>query len=315
VTIDELIAGATDRVDVHPDDGKSGAHFEKLTINGEPYFLKVLSYDADWISRCHGNVDHWEYKVWQAGVYERVPAEIDTAMVAMTVDDGKLAMLLRDISPSLIPEGDEPVSVEQHHRFMDHMAAFHATFWGWTDEIGVASMEQRLCLFSAQNVAREMQAANPPVPIRVAQEGWALLPERAPRLHAVVAEIHAHPSRLADEMRATPLTFIMGDWKMGNLGSHADGRTILLDWAYPGAAPGCWDLAWYLALNRARIPTSKEDSILAYRGGLEARGITTAGWFDRQLQLCLTGMMATIGWEKAVGDADELAWWEAAVTR
>jgi thiamine kinase-like enzyme len=59
---------------------------------------------------------------------------------------------------------------------------------------------------------------------------------------------------------------------MGNLGSHPDGRTILLDWAYPGAGPACWDLAWYLALNRSRLPASKEDTIEAFRGSLRAHG-------------------------------------------
>ena len=76
-------------------------------------------------------------------------------------------------------------------------------------------------------------------------------------------------------------------------------------WAYPGAAPGAWDLAWYLALNRARLPETKEASIAGYRAALEARGIDTAPWFDRQLALCLLGMAACFGWEKALGDDDE----------
>ena len=36
-TIEELIAGATDRVAIHPDDGKSGSDFELLTLDGETY--------------------------------------------------------------------------------------------------------------------------------------------------------------------------------------------------------------------------------------------------------------------------------------
>jgi hypothetical protein len=110
----------------------------------------------------------------------------------------------------------------------------------------------------------------------------------------------------------TPSTLLQGDWKMGNLGHHPDGRTILLDWAYPGQGPACWDLCWYLALNRARLPISKEATIDGFRRALEDQGIATDGWWDAQLGLCLAGMMATFGWEKAVGDADELAWWEQA---
>ena len=55
---------------------------------------------------------------------------------------------------------------------------------------------------------------------------------------------------------------------MGNLGTHPDGRTILLDWAYPGSGPACWDLCWYLALNQARLPESKEATIERFRAAL-----------------------------------------------
>jgi hypothetical protein len=50
---------------------------------------------------------------------------------------------------------------------------------------------------------------------------------------------------------------VAADWKMGNLGTHPDGRTILLDWAFPGAGPARWDLCRYLALNRARLPRTE----------------------------------------------------------
>jgi hypothetical protein len=37
--------------------------------------------------------------------------------------------------------------------------------------------------------------------------------------------------------------------------------------------------------------------------------VATAGWWERQLDLCLLGTLVQFGWEKALGDADELAWW------
>jgi hypothetical protein len=315
-SIDELISGATDRVAINPADGKSGNSYELLAIGGARYFLKILSYEADWIMRCTGNTDHWEFKAWRAGLYDRCPAEVDHAMVGMALDGPLQAQLMRDISDSLLPEGDDQVTVEQHDAFMDHMAAFHVAYWGFEDTVGLAAIEDRINSFSDANVAREMKTADPPGPIRVAQEGWARLPERAPALAAIISAARTHPKSLADEMRATPQTFIMGDWKMGNLGYHAGTKqTVLVDWAYPGAAPGCWDLMWYLALNRARLPRTKEESIAAYREGLERRGIATADWFDEQLHASTVGVMAMIGWEKAVGDADELGWWEEAVMR
>ncbi len=85
-SLDELVAGATEREPVRTTDAKSGAAFERLRIDGRPYFLKVLSADADWIMRVTGNTTHWEWQVWQAGLYDEVPAEIDHTMVAMALD-------------------------------------------------------------------------------------------------------------------------------------------------------------------------------------------------------------------------------------
>src|SRR5262249_4309493 len=115
---------------------------------------------------------------------------------------------------------------------------------------------------------------------------------------------------LADALRATPQTFLHGDWKMGNLGHGPDGRTILLDWAWPGAGPACLDLAWYLALNAARLPEPKEPAIAAFRKALIDDGLETGDWFDHQLDLSLLAIGAAMfGWEKALGEDDELAWW------
>jgi hypothetical protein len=71
------------------------------------------------------------------------------------------------------------------------------------------------------------------------------------------------------------------------------------------------DLAWYLALNAARLPESKEDTIAAYRRSLESHGVDTAPWWDQALALELLGTMVQFGWEKALGGPGaELTWWE-----
>ena len=53
-------------------------------------------------------------------------------------------------------------------------------------------------------------------------------------------------------------TLVHGDWKAANLGSHADGRTVLLDFGeVPGEASPIADLSWYLALDTDRCPRPK----------------------------------------------------------
>jgi hypothetical protein len=297
---------------VRTSDAKSGARFERLVIDGQRCFLKVLSADDDWIMRVTGNTSNWEMKVWRAGLYAHTPRVIDHTVRGMALEGGRLSILMDDCSEDLVPPGDEPVPAAHHADFLDAMAAMHAHFLGWRDDLGLQDLSRRWLFFAPETIAPELTFPDVPGPIAVADRGWALLPERAPRLHELVRSVHRDPDALSAALRATPMTFVAGDWKLGNVGHRPDGRTILLDWAYPGEAPPCWELAWYLALNRARLPESKEATVDRYRTRLEAHGVDTAGWWDRQLGLCFVGMTAVLAWEKAVGDQAELDWWERA---
>jgi hypothetical protein len=52
----------------------------------------------------------------------------------------------------------------------------------------------------------------------------------------------------------------------------------------------------------------------AYRGCLQAAGIDTDPWWDRQLRLCLLAIMTQLGWEKSFDETGvELGWWRARV--
>jgi hypothetical protein len=193
--------------------------------------------------------------------------------------------------------------------FVEHMAALHARFWGFEDTYGLMPMATRYVAFSEWMVETERARGFSSVVPRLAGEGWVRLAQVDHPVVPVADQLRRDPSPLLAALEATPPTLLQGDWKMGNLGRHADGRTILLDWAYPGRGPGAYELAWYLAINSARLPQSKEDTIEAYRSALERRGVETAGWFDIQLDLCLLGQLLILGWEKALGGGDELAWW------
>jgi len=291
--VSELLTRASSRESLRPGDARSGSTFERLTIDGQQYFLKRLTPRSDWIMRLTGDRVHRPYLVWKAGIMSKAPACIDHTVVAMEVsgtgDDAELSMLMRDVGAHLVPEGDTVVPAAQHEGFVEHMAELAASFWGWRDSVGgLASMEERLIFFAPDNIAPELESASAPGPVVAAEAGWRALPQRSPLMDGVARAVHDDPALLTVPMAATPGTFLHGDWKMGNLGTHPHGRTILLDWAYPGSGPACWDLCWYLALNQA-------------------------AWWDAQLDLCIVGMMATFGWEKALGSDGELAWWEQRV--
>jgi hypothetical protein len=316
--VTELLDRASVREVVRPSDGKSSSSFERVTIDGQRYFLKRLSPATDWIMRVTGDHIHRPFQIWRAGLMDRVPPCIDHTVVAMEIegsgDAAVCSTLMRDVAEHLIPEGDSAVTDTQHGGFIDHLAQLCAASWGFTDSLGgLTTMAERLGFFDTANVARELAVADPPGPIVAADIGWRALPDRSRLLAELARAVQEDPTLLTGPLAETPVTFLHGDWKMGNLGTHPGGRTILLDWAYPGSGPACWDLCWYLALNRARLPETKEATITRFRADLEAHGIDTADWFERQLDLCLAGMMVTFGWEKALGDDDEIDWWESRV--
>jgi uncharacterized protein YqeY len=313
----DLLARVSVREDVRPADARAGAVYQRVVVDGEPYFVKRLSPASDWIMRVTGDRLHRPYLVWRAGVMDRVPDCVDHAVVAMDVtgtgDDAVLTMVMRDVGAFLVPPGDGTIPAAQHAGFIAHMAALAAAFWGWEDGIGLTTMAQRLRFFAPDTIAPELAVPEVPGPLAAAAAGWPALAERSPSLWNVARLVHDRPAILTGPLSATPCTFLQGDWKAGNLGTHPDGRTILLDWAYPGSGPACWDLCWYLALNRARLPEPKEAVAERFRAELERHGIATGDWWQAQLDLCVIGIMATFGWEKALGDADELSWWEATV--
>jgi len=316
-SVDELLGRASSRIEVRPGDARAGAQYERVMIDGEAYFVKRLSPASDWIMRVTGDHVHRPYLVWQSGIMARTPASIDHTVVAMQVsgvgDDAVLTVVMRDVGTFLVPEGDAVVPASQHRGFIEHMADLACAFWDWDDDIGLTTMDQRVRFFAPDNIAAELLVAEVPPPIAAAEAGWRSLSVRSPLLSGLAGLLHDKPGLVTGPLAATPRTFLHGDWKMGNVGTHPDGRTILLDWAYPGSGPACWDLCWYLALNRARLPESKEAAIERFRNAFETGGIATGSWWDAQLDLCLIAIMATFGWEKALGGDDELSWWESRV--
>jgi hypothetical protein len=313
-SVAELIDGASGRQPFRTSDAKSGSSFERVEIDGEHYVLKVMHVDDDWLARSMGDVACRQVRVWSAGLFDALPATIDHTIVGAAAGLGRngwgAALLMRDIGDLLVPAGHHPVALDQHAAFLDHLAELSARYWGWTDTVDLTPPSLRWAFFGDAMLDVERRRGWPDEVPRIADTGWRAFAERAPAdVNRLVSELRRAPWTISEAVATTPTTFLHGDWKMGNLGSHPDGRTILIDCAYPGEGPACHELGWYLAINRARLPESKEAAIERFRSSLERHGVATAAWWERQLDLCLLGTLVQFGWEKALGDADELAWW------
>ncbi len=315
-SVEELLAGATDRRPLEGP-GKSGALLERVTIDGQPYVVKYLDHDADWTLRVANIPGSASVELWRRGVLAELPDCFNQPIVAVAQEARRPALavlLMHDVGRWLVPATDDLVPPDQHERFLDHMAALHAAFW--ERRIDVVSPTDRYLELSPRMAAAEAALGSDHVVPRLVAHGWPLLAEVAPALAGVVVPLVHEPGPLVEALDTTPATFVHGNWKLDNLGSDDRDRTVLLDWELPGVGAAASDLAWYLAINCRRLPTTKEQTIASYRAALERHGIATEPWWDLQLGLCLVGAMVQFGWEKALGGYDdELAWWEEQVLR
>ncbi len=318
-----LVGQATERIALDEAPGKSGARLERLVIGGEPYILKSLDLADDWTMRASGCLRGAPFELWERGILARLPACINQPIVAVawepptgTGPSGGCAVLMRDVAPWLVPATAEPIAVDQHERFLRHMAELHAAFWEGGDELDIVPAVHRYLELSPWMAQAEAAIGSPHLVPRLVAKGWPLLAEVAPTAAEVVVPLAYDPGPLVEALAGTPQTLVHSNWKLDNLGTDDQGRTVLLDWEQPGRGAPLSDLAWYLAINCRRLPGSKEESIAAYRGALETCGVKTGPWFDRQLALSLLGALVQFGWEKALGGYDEeLRWWENQAVR
>jgi hypothetical protein len=320
-SVEELLASAERREPFVNPDGRSTAAFERVWIDGVPHVVKYLHVDYDFTMRVSGDIGCRTVRAWAAGLLDSAPDVIDHAVVGAALGYGRNgwggALLMRDVSAELLPAGDVVIPPEEHAVYLDHLAGFCAATWGWRDDPlsgpGLLPYGARWAWFGHAALEAERSLGWPERVPRVAEEGWRRFGERAPSaVVRLVDDLRRDSTPLATALRATPVCFLHGDVKASNTGRAPDGRTVLIDWAYVGEGPACHELAWHLALDRSRLPISKEETAATFRAALERHGVDTSGWWQRQLGLCLLGAVVQFGWEKALGDADELGWWSEA---
>jgi hypothetical protein len=314
-SVEELLAGAT-RIGRHAtNESRSSALFEAVVVDGERCIVKYVHPDHDFTMRVSGDIGCRPRRVWEAGLMDTANDIIDHATLGAAPwgrNGWGVALLMRDVSNALVPAGDDPIAEAQHLGLIDGCTGLAARMWGWSDDRGLLAHRRRWEWFGPVELEGERALGWPEAVPRIAAEGWVRFAERAPSdVGRLIDALRHDVAPLSVAVRSTPQTFLHGDWKMGNLGTAEDGRTILLDWAYPGEGPIAHELGWYLALNRARLPQghTKETVIDDFRAGLERHGVATEAWWERQLGLCLLGTVVQFGWEKALGDDEELHWW------
>ena len=86
-SLEEWLGRAASRSPWQPDDTKSGARFERVVIDGEPYVLKYQDPRDDWLLRATGDPGRCYVTLWESGMLDRLPSVLDHGVVAAAYDD------------------------------------------------------------------------------------------------------------------------------------------------------------------------------------------------------------------------------------
>ena len=291
--------------------GNSGAELERVTLpDGTPGIAKRVVPGGDWLGRVAGG-RAITAELWQAGVLQRLPAAIETGIVAVEPDGDGWRILMRDLSAALLP-AQGPISRARHREVMTAAGALHAAFRGERFE-GAITLERHLAI-SAPAIAEAERDGSDVIPKQL-ETAWEAFAEVADDdvAQAVLANL-ADPEPLARALRAGATTLVHGDLRDDNLGFE-DGRVVLLDWDIAGEGTPALEVAWYLCHDAWRTQATREemleDFLAAEDGAVSERDLDLGLVAGLQLYGWIFGHSAVIHPDPAerAWAREELGWW------
>jgi len=322
-----------------PRGAESGSQFLKVRTcaSGDyrHYFVKRTTYATDLVRRLSDDYACREGMVWQSGVLDQLPGEIESPMLAHACDGEGHALLMRDISVPLQKLERRRAGAlyvftwAQVSAIVDALAAMHATFY--RDEmlddpaLGLCTAHQMYGWLRPEMLQRHM--AFRPSFVDMQATGWTLLDRlESTEVAAALGELRVDPTPLVNALARYPSTLVHGDLRRENLGLSDDPTPHLavVDWQLAAALPPTVDFAWFLQSGSAPMEVPKERVIDRYHQQLAER---LGSRFDErtwepQLRLALLGQsvrnMAFFLWAAYHQTMDaglrdfvlaELPWW------
>ena len=291
--------------------GNSGAELERVTLpDGTPGIAKRVVPGGDWLGRVAGG-RAITAELWQAGALQRLPAAIETGIVAVEPEGDGWRILMRDLSAALLP-AEGPISRARHREVMTAAGALHAAFRGERFE-GAITLERHLAI-SAPAIAEAERDGSDVIPKQL-ETAWEAFAEVADDdvAQAVLANL-ADPEPLARALRAGATTLVHGDLRDDNLG-FVDGRVVLLDWDIAGEGTPALEVAWYLCHDAWRTQATREemleDFLAAEDGAVSERDLDLGLVAGLQLYGWIFGHSAVIHPDPAerAWAREELGWW------
>jgi hypothetical protein len=149
--------------------GASGSQLLTVEAGSNPssyrYILKRMSRSMDW--RMAASKDHMcrSVTLWQFGLLDQLEPEINHTIVACARDGDGWALLMQDISDSLLITMT-PYTSAQVYAFSEALSAMHATFWEHPSpedlNLGLCDISGMLRTLSLENARRHQKDSGSP---------------------------------------------------------------------------------------------------------------------------------------------------------
>jgi hypothetical protein len=291
--------------------GWSGNRIDRLVLaDGRVLIAKRIVPGSDWLGRCTRDPGR-EALLFADGVFARMPASIDPAVVAAEPDGDAWWVVMRDVSEELVDEST-PLTRELNRFVLARAAEMWGRFWG-EDVPHLATLQDRLAF--AGPAISEIERDGLDILPKQFEAAWEAFGEAVDAdVGDAVLQLVDDVTPLAHALAARGTTLIHGDLRDENIGLPG-GRLVLLDFGLATNGHPAAELAWYMVHDVWRIDATHDEVVDDFRRAMGERDDPVA------VDLGLISGLVQYGWifgHSAVVHTDpaerewareELNWW------
>jgi hypothetical protein len=291
--------------------GWSGNRIDRLVLaDGRALIAKRIVPGSDWLGRATRDPGR-EALLFADGVFARMPASVDPAVVAAEPEGDAWWVVMRDVSGELLDEAT-PLTREENRFVLARAAEMWEAFWG--ERVPhLSTLADRLAFAVPALSERERDGVDIlPKQFEAAWEAFGQAVEDD--VGRAVLELAVDVTPLADALAARGTTLTHGDIRDENIALLGD-RLVLLDFGLATQGHPAVDFAWYMVHDVWRIEATHDEVVEDFRAALGERDDPAA------LELGMISGLVQYGWifgHSAVVHTDpaerewartELNWW------
>jgi hypothetical protein len=291
--------------------GWSGNRIDRLVLaDGRVLIAKRIVPGSDWLGRATRDPGR-EALLFADGVFARMPATVDPAIVAAEPEGDAWWVVMRDVSAELLDDST-PLTRDENRFILARAAEMWAEFWG--EEVPhLSGLGDRLAFAVPAISERERDGVD--ILPKQFEAAWEAFEEAVDAdVGEAILELVGDVTPLATALAARGTTLIHGDLRDENI-AFPDGRLVLLDFGLATQGHPALELAWYMVHDVWRIAATHDEVVEDFRRALGERDDPVA------LELGLISGLVQYGWifgHSAVVHTDpaerewaltELNWW------